>query len=293
MTLTTILKNDFLRVEIDQLGAEIKSIKRIDNELEYLWQGKPEFWKRQSPILFPIVGKLKNDSYQYNGKTYHMTQHGFARDKQFTVVNATADRVEFSLTSDEQTKLIYPFDFTLNVTYQLVKNNIDVAIKVINTGNDEMYFSIGAHPGFNIPLLPKQENFADYYVVAAPRRKFDLMQINADGLSSKSDNAPLDSPVQLSHDLFKHDAKIFDIGENQTSMVMLQSDKSEHGVSIMADHCQYIGFWSIKDADFVCLEPWWGIADTKDSNGILKDKKGIIKLEGQRDFNVNFSIGIF
>ncbi|WP_168848222.1 aldose 1-epimerase family protein [Fructilactobacillus sanfranciscensis] len=290
--MNTILENNFLRVEIDKLGAEIKSIKNKLN-IEYLWQGNPEFWKRQSPILFPIVGKLKNDCYNYNGKTYHMTQHGFARDNNFDVVEKTETEAKFVFTSNEETRKIYPFDFTLSVTYKLIRNNIDVSINVINTGKNNMYFSIGAHPGFNIPLLPRKEKFEDYYVVAVPRRKFDLMQINSDGLSGMSKDDPLDSPVQLSHDLFKNDAKIFDIGENKKSMVMLQSDKSDHGVSLVADDCQYIGFWSIKDADFVCLEPWWGIADTKDSNGILQEKKGIIELKNSLQFNSNFSIGIF
>lgn len=288
----TILKNDFLKVEIDKLGAEIKSIKNKTN-IEYLWQGNPKFWKRQAPILFPIVGKLKNDCYKYNNHTYHMTQHGFARDNYFDIAEKTDTSAKFIFKANEQTKKIYPFDFTLSVTYKLIKNNIDVSINVTNTGKNDMYFSIGAHPGFNIPLLPKQAKFEDYYVVAAPRRKFDLMQINSDGLSSMSNDDPLDSPVQLSHDLFNHDSKIFDIGENQKSMVMLQSDKTDHGVSLVADDCQYIGFWSIKDADFVCLEPWWGIADTKDSKGILQEKKGIIELKNNRHFNANFSIGIF
>ncbi|WP_429971838.1 aldose 1-epimerase family protein [Fructilactobacillus sp. Tb1] len=291
--MNVMLKNEYFTVEISKLGAEIQSIKSADNDIEYIWQGQDHYWKRHAPILFPIVGKLKDDNYIYDGKNYHMTQHGFIRDNYFEVTEKSTDEVTFRFISNDDTKQIYPFNFTFLITYKLDGNSLDASIEVINNDADTMYFSIGAHPGFNVPLLKDKEAFDDYYVVAAPKRKFDLMQIDSDGLSQQSNEAPLDSPIQLNHDLFTHDAKIFDIGGNQRSMVMLQSDKSKHGVSMTAYNCQYIGVWSDKDADFICLEPWWGIADTKNTDGVLKDKKGIIKLPGYKKFNANFSIGLY
>ena len=143
------IKNEHIKAKIKSFGAELNSLQKCAEELEYIWQGDSKYWNRHSPILFPIVGRLKNDSYTYQNQKYNMTQHGFARDKEFEVIKNEADFMEFRLKSDEKTLEIYPFSFELYLSYKLEKNSLIVSYKVINKSDDKMLFSIGAHPVFN------------------------------------------------------------------------------------------------------------------------------------------------
>ena len=146
------IKNEYIKAKIKSFGAELNSLQKIDDSLDYIWQGDKEFWARHSPILFPIVGRLKNDSYFYKNQKYNMTQHGFARDKEFALVKNEVDFLEFKLCSDEKSLEIYPFSFELYLSYKLEKNSLIVSYKVINKSDDKMLFSIGAHPAFNWTL---------------------------------------------------------------------------------------------------------------------------------------------
>lgn len=145
------LKNNFLTVTLSDKGAEIQSVKDVNSGREYMWQADPEIWGRHAPVLFPVVGRLKDDQYTYDGKTYHMGQHGFARDAQFTVEEQDDKHIVFLLTSNEDTKKMYPFDFELRVSYSLVNNLLEEHFTVTNTDTKEMIFGIGGHPGFNLP----------------------------------------------------------------------------------------------------------------------------------------------
>ena len=161
------LKNNFLTVTLSDQGAEIQSVKDVNSGREYIWQADPKIWGRHAPVLFPVVGRLKDDQYTYDGKTYHMGQHGFARDSKFTVEEQDDKHIVFLLTSNEDTKKMYPFDFELRVTYSLVNNLLSEHFTVTNTDTKEMIFGIGGHPGFNLPTdngLTKN----DYYFKFAP-----------------------------------------------------------------------------------------------------------------------------
>ena len=147
------IKNSFIKAQIKSFGAELNSLKKCDENFEYIWQANCKYWARHSPVLFPIVGRLKEDSYFYKNKKYSLSQHGIARDKEFEIVQNEADFIEFRLKSDEKSLEFYPFFFELDIGYKLDKNSLIVSYKVKNKSDEKMYFSIGAHPAFNTQLV--------------------------------------------------------------------------------------------------------------------------------------------
>lgn len=294
--MTITLKNKKLEACIKVNGAELISVKNPDG-LEYIWQADPDHWKRHAPILFPVVGRLQNDEYNYNGNIYKMYQHGFARDSDFEVINANDSQAILLLKSNPEIKKIYPFNFKLFITYTLVDDTIRVNMVVKNEDEHSMYFSIGAHPGFKVPLEPEKESYTDYHVSANPAKSYGLIKLDENGLTtSNENNFDKDSnDISISHDLFSGDAKIFDLGTNNKTSFSLYSTKSKHGAEVTAYDNQYFGLWSTypKKSDFVCIEPWWGIADSENSTGFIKDKKDISRLRCGDEFSANFDIRFF
>ncbi|MBQ7364519.1 MAG: aldose 1-epimerase family protein, partial [Clostridia bacterium] len=209
MALHTI-SNNCLVVTISDLGAELQSIKSSDGK-EYLWQGDAEFWGRRSPILFPFVGAEVNDTYRYDGKSYHMPQHGFARDEEFTFVEKEGSRIVFSLESSEKTRENYPFDFLLTVEYSLLNNELHVKWTVANRTEGVMYYAIGAHPAFNLPEdLPRE----DCYIMLdkIPQKLTTISgRYAAEEVSTKNTlHITPNRMIRLEHDLFKNDALVFE-----------------------------------------------------------------------------------
>ena len=143
------LQNDFIRIEVNTLGAELYSLFNLKTGEEMLWQGDPAYWKRRSPVLFPIVGSVWENKFLYNGKQYEMSQHGFARDMEFSLTEKSDSRVTYELHSSEATKELYPADFVLKISYELIGNSVKVTWQVVNNGEQDMHFQIGAHPAFN------------------------------------------------------------------------------------------------------------------------------------------------
>jgi len=289
------LENDFLTVTIDPHGAELTSVLGVHSQIEYLWQADPTVWKRHAPVLFPIVGKLHDDTYQYEGQTYHMGQHGFARDRDFTVVESTKTSATFELTDDAQTRAMFPFAFKLVIHYLLDNNMIRVAYTVTNPATDApLFFSIGAHPGFNIPLTDETD-FDGYYMSFDPKKS--RVQIPLDvkaGIDYANRTlAATDVNQSLSHEFFKSDAVIYEL--NGKTTFRLQSDHSKHGVALTVADAPYLGVWSPypTTGDFVCIEPWWGIADTIDATGDLTAKLGINELAPQAQFETGYTIQTF
>ena len=161
------IENNMLKVEISSKGAEIQSVKGIHTEYEYMWQADPKIWGRHAPVLFPIVGRLKNDEYTYDGKTYHLGQHGFARNQEFEVEKHTKESITFVLRDNEETRKVYPFKFELRVNYNLLNNLLEENFSVTNTDDKELIFGVGGHPGFNLPV--NQETVKeDYYFATQP-----------------------------------------------------------------------------------------------------------------------------
>lgn len=290
-----ILTNDFLTVTVAEHGAEITSIKDNHTGFEYIWQADPAVWKRHAPVLFPIVGALKNDAYTYAGETYHMTQHGFARDREFTVENHTATQATFVLEDDDQTRAMYPFAFRFALGVTLENNTVRVSYHVTNPAGDApLLFSVGGHPGFNVPVDPAGD-FHDYYLSFEPRKsRVQIPLVVGQGIDyAHRTLASTDTNLRLSHHFFKDDAVIYALtGKNTFS---LRSDKSPHGVSLTVADAPFMGVWSPYPTlgDFVCLEPWWGIADTIDTSGRLEDKLGINTLAPGEDWERSYRIDCF
>ena len=285
------IKNEHIKAKIKSFGAELNSLQKIDENLEYMWQGDSKYWNRHSPILFPIVGRLKNDSYTYQNQKYNMTQHGFARDKEFEVIKNEVDFMEFRLKSDEKTLEIYPFSFELYLSYKLEKNSLIVSYKVINKSDDKMLFSIGAHPAFNWTLKEdekKEDYFLEFENIKETKRYF----LNDKGLVYDSvDLKIIDNKIALNEELFKNDALVFNDFKIKT--LTLKNSNNENFVKLNFENFPYLGIWSKPSgAPFLCIEPWFGVADDESSNQNFEDKKGIITLQKDETFSCFYSIEI-
>jgi galactose mutarotase-like enzyme len=273
------ISNQILTVKVSPKGAELASIFNNETGLEYLWNGDPAFWPKQSPILFPIVGGLRNETYNYKGNSYKMGRHGFMRDFEFELTNKTENSLTFTLTQNEKTLQQYPFNFSFSVTYSINNNVLTCKYDVANTGNEVMYFSCGAHPAFNVPLTNDTE-YTDWHLKFSavenspkwPISKNGLIEMEPTPFLENTDTLPLSKP------LFYGDALIFK--NLQSSAITIQSDKSAHGLTLNSAGFSYYGIWAFKDANFVCLEPWFGLNDTEASTGTgeLNEKEGILSL---------------
>ncbi|OJG36787.1 aldose 1-epimerase [Enterococcus devriesei] len=290
MFMSVTITNDFLEATINEKGAELVSLRA--NEIEYIWQADPQYWGRHAPILFPFVGRLKDNQYSYQGKTYPIGQHGFARDKEFKVLEQTKEKVTLVLTSDEETKKVYPFDFSLTVSYEIWGEGVRIRFDVENTGEEEMIFALGGHPAFNIPLTDELQ-FDDYFIAFSPQKS--RVKIPLDGPFTNLDQKTIgqtNTNIQLSRGLFKEDALIYET--RGLNAYTLGSEESSHSVTLAYNNIPYVGLWSPypAEAPFVCIEPWWGFADTVDSNGRLEDKEGMNRLAGNEHFKTEFSITV-
>lgn len=288
------ISNEYLTVLINPLGAEVTSVKDNASHLEYMWQANPVYWPRHAPILFPIVGRLQDNQYQVNGQTYQLTQHGFARDNEFRLWSRTTSSVTLRYASDDQSKTKYPFDFALTVKYTLTAHQLKVAFTVDNPSDQTLPFSLGAHPGFNVPFGDVFNKFEDYQVTVAPKRVYQRVPL-VGPYSDSTHSVPLDltHPLRLSHDLFDHDAQVLTLNDQETT-VMLGTPRDDHGVALTTT-APYLGIWSPypKQAPFVCLEPWWGLADDVHATGELTSKVAIQKLAAHAQFNAGYQVTYF
>lgn len=286
------LQNSTLSVKINSFGAELCSVMSNETNIEYIWQANETIWARHAPHLFPIVGKLKNGEYIYKEKSYQLPQHGFARDHEFICVEETSDYLLFEYTASIESLEKYPFHFSLQIGYKLIEHSLEVSYSVFNPDSKELYFSIGAHPAFNCPLQ-KNESFSDYELVFPDKNKL-VVNLLHDGLISDETKEVelIDSKLSVSKELFMNDALV--CMNTQIEEVSLVSKKTKHGVSLVSKAWPYYGIWSKKGVEqFVCLEPWYGIADRENTNGDFENKAGIIKIESEQYFKCSFDILFF
>ncbi|EFU68936.1 aldose epimerase [Aliarcobacter butzleri JV22] len=278
------IKNSFIKAQIKSFGAELNSLKKCDENFEYIWQANSKYWARHSPVLFPIVGRLKEDSYFYKNKKYSLSQHGFARDKEFEIVQNEANFIEFRLKSDEKSLEFYPFFFELDIGYKLDKNSLIVSYKVKNKSDEKMYFSIGAHPAFNTQV----GDFLEFENIKTTKRYF----LDEKGLIYKNEDLNLEnSKLYLDKDLFKDDALVFN--DSNIKQIILKNIENKSRVKVKFDNFPYLGIWSKpNDAPFVCIEPWFGVADEKNANQKIEDKKGILSLEKEEEFFCFYTIEV-
>jgi galactose mutarotase-like enzyme len=273
-----ILENTALKVELSGLGAELHSVFSGRYSLEYLWNGNKETWPRHAPHLFPVVGKLKDNQFIYGGKKYTLPQHGFARDKEFQLKHVAENSVTFVLTDSPQTLQIYPFHFSLEIKYTLLENTLSVHYSVTNTGEGELYYSLGAHPGFST-RLGDAGNFEDFFLEFEKEENTERYFVEA-GLVGNAKRVVFTTKKKLflHKEDFLNDAWVFKNLESHA--VSLRNTKNEHGLTLQWDpRFSFFGIWTKPGAEeFVCLEPWAGIADGINASGRLEEKEGILRL---------------
>lgn len=295
------LQNEYLTAQFDNKGAELKSLISRENKIQYLWNGNAAFWPKHSPVLFPIVGSLVKDKYFYQGKEYSLPRHGFGREKDFTASQHNGSEVLFTLVDDESTLAVYPFNFNLGLRYKLTGPKLTCTYEVTNTGSEKMYFSIGGHPAFNIPLVPGTE-YSDYYLLfndGGPlvRHKLSkgLMSEETETLVTKTANTFLeetpDHVLLLHPELFYEDAIV--LKDLESDHVVLGSDLHDHGFQFDFKGFPYLGIWAAKDAPFVCIEPWCGVSDSVNHNQQLEEKEGIVALEVGEKWERHWSVTLF
>lgn len=285
------IENEFLRVTIAEKGAELKSIFSKKDGIEYMWQSMDP-WPKSSPILFPIVGTLKNNEYQFEGKTYKLSRHGFARDMDFKIEASSKAEVTFSITDSEATRKVFPFQFKLTVQYTLNEDILQAKYIVQNPGSKTMYFSLGAHPAFAVPFVGSTR-YDDYALQFDQIENTPRWPITPEGLIS-NESLPLlhnSDTLYLSKELFEKDAIV--LKDLKSERVTLQTNKSPHGLTFQFKGFPYFGIWAAPGADFVCIEPWAGIADGVNASGNLEEKEGIQQLEAHKNFQISWSAEFF
>lgn len=283
------LQNNVLNVKVNSFGAELCSVVSNEIHIEYIWQANESVWARHAPNLFPIVGKLKNGTYSYQANSYQFPQHGFARDHEFICIEQKNDFLLFELTASDLTLEKYPFHFSLQIGYKLTNNKLEISYSVFNPDSKELLFSIGAHPAFNCPLQ-SHEVFSDYELCFPNKTSININTLNDGLITSNTQQINLDNTkLNISKQLFDNDALV--CMNTQIEEVQLVSKKSKHGVSLISKDWPYYGIWSKKGTEqFVCLEPWFGIADDENTTGDFENKTGIIKLKPEQYFNSSFEI---
>jgi galactose mutarotase-like enzyme len=276
-TMTT-LSNRFLTLEINNRGAELCSLCSSDGT-ETIWQADPTVWNRHAPVLFPLVGKLRDNRYALNGKVYELPQHGFARDMDFALIEQSATALTYQLLPTEETRACYPFEFSLNITYRLTGSDLSIEYAVRNNGPTAMPFSIGAHPGFTLPG-PIDECFLEFEKTETLCARL----LGPDGLISDKTAPVLENTkiLPLGETLFDRDALIF--MDAKTKKITLGSKNSSRRLTVEFAGFPQLGIWSKPGAPFVCIEPWFGCADTGEPYGEISNKPGIILLEAGEAF---------
>ncbi len=287
------IENEKLRVQIDDRGAQLWSIQTKDRT-EYLWQGDKAYWEDRAPNLFPYIARLTEGKYTLEGKSYEMTIHGFVNYSVLTVEEQKADSIVFLLVQNEETRRMYPYDFAYRVAYALEDNRLAVRFSVENPNDRPMYFGIGGHPGFCVPL-EKGLDFTDY-----------CLEFDEEKSPVRIDFSPAcfltgeDKPyalaeknrILLSHDLFDQDAIVLkDMGK----AVTLKSDQSSRAVRVEYPQMDYIGFWHMPhtDAPYICIEPWSSLPSRQDVVEDLATQPGLVRLEAGKTYENEWTIQIF
>lgn len=287
-----ILENAQVRAAFKTKGAELSSFIHKENGLEYVWQAAPQIWARHAPVLFPIVGRLKDDTFSYNGDLYRLSQHGFARDLEFSLESSSEDELKFALGYSDGTLAHYPFRFKLVIGYKLKATVLTVTYEVFNEDEQPIFFSIGAHPAFRCPLGDHEE-FEDYYLEFNETETLER-HLLTDGLFNAATESVMNHTqiLPLSYGLFEKDAIVFK--KFKSSAIALKSNKGPHGVKVSFPGFPYLGIWTKqRGAPFLCIEPWYGLADATNASGQLVEKEGIMALEPAGEFDCHYQIEIF
>ncbi len=278
------IQNDFFEVEIKPFGAELCSVRSLKNEREFIWQGDPQIWARHAPLLFPIVGRLVNHEYKLGDEVYRLNQHGFARDMEFAVIRWNTSETAFSLKSGLKTYEAYPFEFDFQVGYRLEGNTLHQDFTVINQDDEALPFSLGAHPAFNVTNIAQasiefecEETMGSDTVVEGIRT--GEMRHVVEG-----------NMLLLTKNVFDRDALIY---SNLNSNHVVLKEGGSDLVKVTFTNFPYLGIWSKPEANYVCIEPWYGIADKQGHDQNIWTKEGVLRLEPGQKFACSFAMTFF
>jgi galactose mutarotase-like enzyme len=269
------ISNSQLSATINTLGAELISL--VKNHKNYIWNIDETYWNKTSPVLFPIVGRLKNDSYSFNEKTYQLPRHGFARNMEFSFDKKSDSQVIFELNETEETKAIYPFSFKLLMAYTLMENQLVIEYFVRNQSDEVLPFSIGAHPAFAI-----SDKFENYSLQFNAADTFETHHLENESFNGKTTLVETkNNSIALNYALFEKDALVF---KQLKSNEVILKNKEKEILKVNYDHFPYLGIWTKQNAPFLCIEPWCGLADSTNHNGNLEEKEGMNHLPAGDDF---------
>lgn len=271
------IENEFLKVSVKSFGCELTSILSKETDYEFMWQGNPEIWSGQSPILFPIIGRLIDDKYTLNGTEYTLEKHGFARRLEWDFIGSEGASMSFSLKENEDTLKMYPFTFEVIVTFTIEGKTLKVEHKVINNNDGTMYFSLGAHPAFNCEIGDKLTfNVEEQFVT----EKIDL--VRSLRLPEKVAVEQDGSTITITNDIFNEDALI--LSNFKSEYVTLHSDNNSRKIKFTLGGAPYLGIWAKPGAPYVCIEPWCGVNDSTEKKADFSQKDAIVALKKDETF---------
>ncbi|WP_298552733.1 aldose 1-epimerase family protein [uncultured Algibacter sp.] len=287
------LQNNKLKIAIKKTGAELCKIASTKNGTEFMWHADPDIWGSFAPNLFPIIGALKEHTFIYESEKYELPKHGFVRHNDDIILHEkTENSLTFKLTSNEKLLKIYPFKFEFYITYTLKDNVIEVKHTIKNLDDKTMYFSVGGHPAFKCPVYDG-EHYDDYALEFehAENSKRHLINMENGLISSKTETVFNDSStLPLTHHLFNKDALVFK--DTTSRKITLKSNKNGAILSVEYPGFPYLGIWAKPNGNYVCIEPWLGIADSETTNQVLKNKEGILSLDANKTFEATYTIEI-
>ena len=269
------IESDGMTATVLAHGAELCSLKTADG-LELMWQAGA-VWRRHAPLLFPIVGRLKNDQLRHQDTLYPMTQHGFARDSRFEWIERGPSSCRLVLADHAETRAHYPFAFRLTVTYSLRDGGLDVALEIRNPGAEALPASLGGHPAFNWPLQPGLAK-ESYRLSFAQDEPAPIRRLKDGLLRAKPEPTPIHGKVlALSENLFDDDAIILDAPASNAVRYAAESGPS---LEISWNGFRELGIWSKPGgASFLCIEPWRGFASPVDFDGEFTNKPGLMHVK--------------
>lgn len=285
------ISNSKLTITINDIGAEICSIKDINNT-EYMWQGDPEIWGSTAPVLFPIIGALKNGKTTIEEKSYPIPKHGMVRHNENLIIDKHANNaISYSLVYNNDTLELYPYKFKFTVSYTLVDSAVQVTHTVENLDDKTLYFSTGGHPAFKCPIHD-DEHYEDYEIEFEQKESENTFLLSENGLLNGEEEALLkqEKSLPLTHELFENDALILKTLKSEE--VYLSHKTKGRCITIKFKDYNYLGIWAKPEGDFVCIEPWLGVTDSENTKGDFIKKEGIIPLQKGKTFKATYSIEI-